>query len=69
MHCSRGSSWPKDQTHISCVSCIVAGFFTHWAMWEALNNTRVIQEKAENEWKEHRTDGTRATIEKKKYFF
>ena len=32
---SRGSSHPKDRTHISCVSCIVGGFFTHWATWEA----------------------------------
>ena len=25
---SRGSSWPRDQTHVPCVSCIVGGFFT-----------------------------------------
>ena len=25
---SRGSSWPRDQTHIPCVSRIVGGFFT-----------------------------------------
>ena len=25
---SRGSSQPRDQTHISCSSCIAAGFFT-----------------------------------------
>ena len=25
---SRGSSWPRDWTHISCVSCITGGFFT-----------------------------------------
>ena len=24
---SRGSFWPGDQTHISCIPCIVAGFF------------------------------------------
>ena len=28
MPSSRASSWPRDWTHISCVSCIVAGFFT-----------------------------------------
>ena len=28
MPSSRGSSWPKEQT---CVSCIVGGFFTVWA--------------------------------------
>ena len=32
---SRGSfPQPRDQTHISCVSCIAGGFFTHWATWE-----------------------------------
>ena len=25
---SRGSRWHRDWTHISCISCIVAGFFT-----------------------------------------
>ena len=25
---SRGPSWPRDWTHISCVSCITGGFFT-----------------------------------------
>ena len=25
---SRGSSWPRDWTHISCASCIVGRFFT-----------------------------------------
>ena len=29
---SRGSSQPRDWAHVSCVSCIVRGFFTHWAM-------------------------------------
>ena len=24
---SRGSSWPRDWTHVSCVSCIAGGFF------------------------------------------
>ena len=28
----RGSSWPRDQT---CISCIAGVFFTHWATWEA----------------------------------
>ena len=31
---SRGSSWPRNQTG---VSCIVGGFFTNWAIREALN--------------------------------
>ena len=31
---SRGSSWPKDGTCITCVSCITGGFFTCWAIRE-----------------------------------
>ena len=29
---SRGSSWPRDQTHLSCISCIAGAFFTCWAI-------------------------------------
>ena len=36
---SRGSSWPRDRTLISCVSCIAGGFFTHCATWEAFKDT------------------------------
>ena len=32
---SRGSSQHRDQTRISCVSCITGGFFTYWATGEA----------------------------------
>ena len=32
---SRGSSWPRDWTHISCVSCTAGEFFTGWATREA----------------------------------
>ena len=32
---SRGSSWPKDGTHISCVSCIGREILQHCTMWEA----------------------------------
>ena len=32
---SRGSSQPRDQTLISCVSCTAGGFFTASAAWEA----------------------------------
>ena len=28
IYSSRGSSQPRDGTHISCVSCIAGGFFT-----------------------------------------
>ena len=33
---SRGSSWPRDCTHISCVSCIAGGFFTLWDIRKTL---------------------------------
>ena len=32
---SKESSQPRDQTHVSCVSCIAGRFFTQWAIWEA----------------------------------
>ena len=32
---SKGSSWPRGQTHISCISCIGWKFLYHWATWEA----------------------------------
>ena len=32
---SRGSSWPRGQTHISCVSCIGRQILSHWTTWEA----------------------------------
>ena len=32
MPSSRGPSWPRDWTHVSCTA---GGFFTHWATWEA----------------------------------
>ena len=34
MPSSRGSSQPRDQTHVSYVSCTTGGFFTHGATWE-----------------------------------
>ena len=32
---SRGSSQPRNQTHISYISCIVGRVVYHWAIWEA----------------------------------
>ena len=34
MPSSRGSSQLRDGTRFCCTSCIVGGFFTHWATWE-----------------------------------
>ena len=42
---SRASSWPKDQTLASCVSCITDGFFTHWAIGEAFVSVFPIKHK------------------------
>ena len=39
---SRGSSQPRNQTH---VSCIAGRFFTHWAIWEANNSVLFINEQ------------------------
>ena len=33
---SRGSSWPRDWTCISCCSCIGRRILNHWTMWETL---------------------------------
>ena len=33
---SSGSSWPRDQTHVSCVSCTGREFFTTSTAWKAL---------------------------------
>ena len=35
MPSSRGSSWPRDGTHVSCVPCLSGGFFTCRAIGEA----------------------------------
>ena len=32
---SRGSSWPRDGTHVPCVSWLASGIFTTSATWEA----------------------------------
>ena len=33
---SRGSSWPRDKTHVSCVPCMGRWVLYHCAIWEAL---------------------------------
>ena len=32
---SRGSSWPRDRTRVSCISCTGRWVLYHWATWEA----------------------------------
>ena len=31
---SRGSSWPKDQIQVSCISCIGRWILYHWVPWD-----------------------------------
>ena len=42
--CSRGSSWPRDRTHVSCVSCIGRQILYHLChLWSPLlPNFRVL---------------------------
>ena len=60
---SRGSSQPRDRTHVSCVSCFDRQIIYHWAKWEAhlLNNKEMwsvinrmmprFDDRFENSWK------------------
>ena len=32
---SRGASWPRDWTRVSCISCTGRWILCHWATWEA----------------------------------
>ena len=34
----RGSSWPRDGTIVSCISCIGRRNLFHWVIWEALHS-------------------------------
>ena len=37
---SRGSSWPRDQTHDSCTSWVSWWSLYHWTTWEAQRSQR-----------------------------
>ena len=41
---SRGSSWPRDWTRVSCIGRQI---FYHWATWEALQDLRFPTKPAE----------------------
>ena len=43
MFFSRGFSWPRDQTLVSCVSCIAGGFFTNEPPGKPTNQIRSDQ--------------------------
>ena len=44
----RASSWPRDETCFSCVSCIGRSILFHWATWEALINVHYITKLTTN---------------------
>ena len=33
---SKGSSWPRDRTHVSCISCIDRQILYYYTTWEAM---------------------------------
>ena len=47
---SWGSSQPRDQTHVSCVSWIAAGFFISWNSWEVYLEVMI-------KWKQNQMHG------------
>ena len=40
---SRGSSWPRDWTCVSCISCIARQILYHCATWEAQNQDKTFK--------------------------
>ena len=54
---SRGSSWPGDQTCISCVFCLRRQILYHWATWET--NSYSINIKTTTKKKKKRKKGSR----------
>ena len=46
---SRGSSRPRDRTHVSCGSCLAGGFFTAEPLGKA-ENKRVLSKLSGNRW-------------------
>ena len=56
MPSSRGSSWLRDQTHISCIE---SRFFTHCATWEALqdiSSPQSFRDVPEDKWHKGRDE-------------
>ena len=49
---SRGSSQPRDGTHVSWVSCTVGWILYHWATWEAHIDIkcRTVKSTCVNKW-------------------
>ena len=53
MSFSRGSFWPGDWTHISCVSCIAGWFLACWAIREAHRLHRVHEWRKDQLWEKY----------------
>ena len=53
MPSSRGSSRPKDQTHVSCTSCIGRQNLYHWAPWKALTLPNPLSNLFSRYWFSH----------------
>ena len=51
MPSSRGFSWPRDQTSISCVSCIGRQILYCWTTWEAWEDVIFLCKINKNLWK------------------
>ena len=45
---SRGSSWPRDWAHVSCVSCIGWRILYHYLTWEALQRSQGYSKQITN---------------------
>ena len=39
---SKGSSWPRDRTHVSCVSCIGGWILDHCTPWEVIISSNTL---------------------------
>ena len=48
---SSGSSWSRDQTFVSFVSCIVMQILYHWPTGEAQTNNHCTLMKLESSWR------------------
>ena len=47
---SRGSSWPKDQTHISCISCLGRWILYHGTPWASALYVRPVLKSSSSLW-------------------
>ena len=69
----RGSSWPRDQTHVSWLPCLGRQILYHWATWEALNRImslllRVGSEEDLTSAEHSRKDNVKSEAEKGEMF-